>query len=177
MQSFDSRAKTCVSVVFSKTKFLSVSVRNSSKDLSTSVTSPLRLGPCNFCEKGVKHFCYICLISRIYPIIFHLINNGFVGLTRGQFIDCFPCFPLIPTTIFEGIFIISFLRAINFPVHLILNYSKLVPNKWLFCLNSLSFEAVSEIHPLFQNSRFSMGFRISCPFGLNRCVLFTHIQE
>ena len=45
LQSFDSSAKTCVGVVFSKTKFLSVSVRNSSKDLSTSVTSLLRLGP------------------------------------------------------------------------------------------------------------------------------------
>ena len=39
LQNFDSSAKTCVGVVFSKTKFLSVSVRNSSKDLSTSVTS------------------------------------------------------------------------------------------------------------------------------------------
>jgi len=45
LQSFDSSAKTCVGVVFSKTKFLSVSVRNSSKDLSTSVRSLPRLGP------------------------------------------------------------------------------------------------------------------------------------
>ena len=45
LQSFDSSVKTRVGVVFSKTKFLSVAVRNSSKDLSTSVTSPLRLGP------------------------------------------------------------------------------------------------------------------------------------
>ena len=45
LQSFDSSAKTCVGVVFSETKFLSVSVRNSSNNLSTSATSLLRPGP------------------------------------------------------------------------------------------------------------------------------------
>ena len=33
------------------------------------------------------------------------------------------------------------------------------------------------IHPLFQNSGYPWGFRISCPFGLHQCVLFTYIQE
>jgi len=45
LQSLTSSAKTCVGVVFSKTKYLSVFLRNSTKDLSTSVTSLLRLGP------------------------------------------------------------------------------------------------------------------------------------
>ena len=66
LQSFDSSAKTCVGVVFSKAKFLSVSVRNPSKDLSTSVMSLLRLGPISV-TKGLS-------ISAISDLI---LSNGY----------------------------------------------------------------------------------------------------
>ena len=81
MQSFDNSAKTCVGVVSSKTIFLSISVRNSSKDLLTSVTSQLRPGPISVKKEFSISAHDICLISRIYPLIFHLINNSFIGLS------------------------------------------------------------------------------------------------